>query len=107
MPPTGRGGRSSSGRRRSRMSTTTLRLAKARTHALAFPRAPGNAGYCGALLALSTHELIGAPLERIVDSQRLDVGERQVLHQDHARNAPARIDPEIGVVDAAPAQAAG
>ena len=58
-------------------------------------------------LALGARELVGAALERIVDGQRLGVGERQVLHQDHARNATARIDPEIGVVDAAPAQAAG
>src|SRR5437879_11105967 len=58
-------------------------------------------------LPLDVDELIGAPLERVVDSQRLGVCEWQILHHDHAGDAARRIDPEERVVDAAPAQAAG
>src|SRR5438046_526735 len=52
-------------------------------------------------------ELIGAALEGIVDRERPGIGKRQELHQDHAGDAAARVDPEIGVVDAAPAETAG
>ena len=40
-------------------------------------------------------------------SQRAGVGERKILHHDDAGDAADGIDPEEGVVDAAPAQAAG
>src|SRR5882724_1094381 len=59
------------------------------------------------LLPLGVDELIGAALERVVGGQRPGVGERQILHHDHAPDAAGGIDPEEGVVDAAPAQAAG
>src|SRR3954464_9071192 len=52
------------------------------------------------------HDLIHAALERVVQKQRLGVGERQELRQDNAGDALLRIDPEVGVVDSAPAQAA-
>src|SRR4051812_4522103 len=42
-----------------------------------------------------------------MDGQRLGGGERQVLHQDYLRDAALLVNPEIGVVDAAPAEAAG
>src|SRR5580704_18095014 len=58
-------------------------------------------------LSLCADELIGAALERIVSGERLGIGERQILHHDHAGDAARRIDPEVCVVDAAPAQAAG
>jgi hypothetical protein len=59
------------------------------------------------LLPLGVHELVGAELERVVDDQRLGLGERQILHHDHARDAARGIDPEERVVDASAAQAAG
>src|SRR5262245_59314241 len=52
-------------------------------------------------------DLVDAALERIVKSQRLAVRERQKLHHDRTGDAPGRVEPIVGIVDAAPAQAAG
>jgi hypothetical protein len=52
-------------------------------------------------------ELIDAALEGVIERRRLAVGKRQELHQDHAGDAAPRIEPDVGVVGAAPAQAAG
>src|SRR3954464_5882750 len=54
-----------------------------------------------------THQLIGATLAALVDGERLGIREGQVLHHDHTADAACGIDPEEGVVDAAPAHAAG
>src|SRR3990167_5508307 len=48
-----------------------------------------------------------AVVEGVVHGQRTRVGKRQELHQDHSGNPALLIDPEVRVVDAAPAQAAG
>src|SRR5205085_11871422 len=53
------------------------------------------------------YQLVGAALERIVDRQRLGVGEWQVLHHDDTSDAAARIDPEERIVNAAPAETPG
>ena len=50
---------------------------------------------------------IDAALEARERFQALAVGERQHLHQDHAGDVARRIDPEIGVGEAGPGQAAG
>src|SRR5262245_47292105 len=50
-------------------------------------------------------EPIDAALEGIVERQRLAVGEGKELHHDHAGDAAGAVDPEIGVIDPAPAQA--
>ena len=52
-------------------------------------------------------ELIDPALEGIVERQRLAIGEGKELHQDHAGDAAGGVEPEIGVVDPAPAQGAG
>src|ERR1700719_1398434 len=52
-------------------------------------------------------ELIDATLEGVIKGKRLTVRERQELHENHARNASGRIEPVVGVVDSAPAQATG
>src|SRR5437867_1693323 len=51
-------------------------------------------------------ELIHAALEGVIDRERLGVGKGKELCHDHARDAARRIDPEVRVVDTAPAQAA-
>src|SRR5262245_24081140 len=50
--------------------------------------------------------LIYRPLEGIVQRERLAVGKGKVLHEYHSGDAARRIDPEVGVVDPTPAQAA-
>jgi len=52
-------------------------------------------------------ELIDAALEGVVERKRLAVGEREELHQNHTCNAAHRVEPIVGIVDSAPAQAAG
>src|ERR1700733_3152807 len=59
------------------------------------------------ILPFRVHQMIGAAFERVIGGERLGVGERQVLHHDHAGDAAALIDPEEGVVDAAPTEAPG
>src|SRR5262245_13298097 len=51
--------------------------------------------------------LVDAALERIVERERLAVGERQELGHDRAGDAAGGVDPIVGIEDAAPAQAAG
>src|SRR4029077_6663899 len=50
---------------------------------------------------------INPALEARKSFQRLGVDERQQLHQDHAGDVARRVDPEIGVGEAGPGQAAG
>src|SRR5262245_6684058 len=50
----------------------------------------------------AVRNLVGGSFEGVVDRECRGVSERQVLHQDYARDAAALIDPEIGIVDAAP-----
>src|SRR3954447_23914428 len=57
--------------------------------------------------ALRGGQLIDATFEAVVERERLAVRKRQELHQDHAGDAAGPVDPEVGVVDAAPAQRAG
>ena len=54
-----------------------------------------------------SERLIDALLEALQRFDRGVVVERQVLHEQHAGDAPRRIDPELRVVDAGPAHAAG
>src|SRR5258708_25869895 len=50
---------------------------------------------------------VNAVLKTCKSFQTLVVRERQQLHQDHAGDVAGRIDPEIGVGEARPGEAAG
>src|SRR5947199_10640489 len=52
-------------------------------------------------------EPVGAAFEIAIDRERPGIGKGQILHHDDTSDVLRRIDPEIGVVDAAPAQTAG
>ena len=60
-----------------------------------------------ALAAAGIEPGINAALKARKSFQRLGVEERQQLHQDHAGDVTGRVDPEIGVGEAGPGEAAG
>src|SRR5437879_13045647 len=53
------------------------------------------------------HRLVDAALEAPVEAEHARVGEGQDLRHDDSGDAPRRIEPEIAVEDAAPAQRSG
>src|SRR4051812_10290434 len=83
-------------------TAATLRSSSRRLNMLVIDRSP----LFRVSLRGRRRQFIDAAFERIVHTQRLRVRERQELHQDHPPNAAALIDPEVSIVDPAPAQAA-
>src|ERR1700736_220321 len=53
------------------------------------------------------HRGVDAAFEFPVEAERARIGKGQDLRHDHAGDAARRVEPEIAVVDAAPAQRAG